>query len=253
MGSRVAVYDLTIPAEGALSDRKIVRSSRGGNRRGRRSRRGGRKRRAVVSEAPDSSRSSVASKSPNLNRLEKRELKVKAVLAKQVKVAKLCHQLIPVLKNSGRYDDSLRTWSRYCGCQKTWIRIQSGRAYGTPTIWKNRWEISVHGIDIGSQRAGITAPPWVVESDGQKVFRKGKPVSLEVATGYYCDRCQRSTNMTVCRNCGQGLVAPARRKGRPSTKPGKYRICDQGHGIGADESHCRWCEPFPIRERERKR
>jgi len=210
----LAVYQLIIPAEGGMKGvmplSEKINSPRK-KRRGRRGKRAGRKRRALAGSDPDLSCSSTSSKSPRLGRLEKRDLRTRAVLEKYVNVAKLAHRLIRVFADASRWEERKKVFVRYKNSRAAWIKIQSGRAYGSPSIWNTRWEISVHGIDEGAHRAGVDPPPWVYDSRGLKVYRKRAPVSLATATGRFCERCQRSTNMTVCRQCGGDLTGRHRR------------------------------------------
>lgn len=164
----------------------------------------------MASAAPDSDDESVVSKSPNQGRLEKREARLRAVLDKQIRIAKLSIQLIPVFSNASRWPERIRTFARLKRAREAWISIQSGRSYGSRGMWNTRWEISVHGIDEGARRAGIDPPPWVYDSRGQKLYRKVAAVSVATATGRFCERCQRSTNLPVCRQCGASLSSKHR-------------------------------------------
>jgi hypothetical protein len=213
MGCTMAMYQGVFPAESGLRDLIIpsekIKSPRK-NRRGSRSKRGGRKRRALAGDAPSPSGSSTSSKLPRIGRLEKRELKTRAVLEKLVRVAQLAHRLIPVFSDASRWPERQRVFVRLRNARRSWMNIQSGRAYGSAGMWNARWEISVHGIDTGSRRAGVDPPPWVYDSRGLKVYRKQKvipKISVEKDDApYECSKCQRKSRQTVCRVCGGDLV-----------------------------------------------
>ena len=243
MGCKVAVYDLTSPREIGVKVRKHPSHRRGRNRRGSRGSRGGRKRRALVSDAP------VHLGQPDFTARGTGKSSKRRFERKQNYSATLIRFFVSESKRRERYKEKVRTLSNNAVMdvdawdarlkqsgrsmkllRRSWLKLAriSGDSHEFCMI---RHRVLVLGIDefskaerskLGTQARIKLEADWLGELVPEVVKVTSKDEERPADAVYECTKCNRVTNINICRMCGSDLSRPGRLNDRRSgRKPGR--------------------------------
>jgi hypothetical protein len=231
MGCWIAMYDPPVPRESGTKDRKVPFPRRGKNRRGCRSHRGGRKRRALAGDAP------VPPGNPTVSKLGKSGASKRRFEHKMHYSATLIKYFVSLSKKRETIKEKLQKLSnngstnleivakRLEGCgstmkrlRRSWIDLAktSGDSHEFIMI---RFRVLVLGIDefskaerskLGTQARIRLEADWL----GELVPEVRRPTSKDkerpADAVFECTKCNRVTNINICRRCGSDLSRPGR-------------------------------------------